>query len=109
MVQKLIRDKVPDIISENGEWASLRVLSDGEFERALRHKLAEEAFEVIEALSHKDIVAELADVLEAVDALCKVHGISRGALRLEQSIRREKRGGYADRFFLEGTHPKAQR
>ena len=46
---KLVRDKIPEIIEENDEYSLTRTLNDKEYEKALYDKLLEEANEVINA------------------------------------------------------------
>ena len=46
---KLVRDKIPEIIEENDEYSLTRILNDKEYEKALYDKLLEEANEVINA------------------------------------------------------------
>ena len=46
---KLVRDKIPEIIEENGEYSLTKTLNDKEYEKALYDKLLEEANEVINA------------------------------------------------------------
>ena len=44
---KLVRDKIPEIIKNNGGEPTCRILSDGEFKSELEKKLFEEYNEVI--------------------------------------------------------------
>lgn len=39
---KLVRDKIPEIISDNGEKPIVRILNDTEYKEALEKKLYEE-------------------------------------------------------------------
>ena len=62
---KLVRDKIPQIIEEKGGKAEIRILSDEEYRTFLEAKLDEEVAEY-----HRDQCAEeLADILEVVYAL----------------------------------------
>lgn len=47
--QKLVRDKIPEIIKNNNETPITRILSDEEYKKELEKKLLEEYQEVIEA------------------------------------------------------------
>lgn len=51
---KLVRDKIPLIIQNNGERPFTRILSDAEYEKALFDKLFEECNEVVNAESKED-------------------------------------------------------
>lgn len=89
---KLVRDKIPDIIRNCGHQCEIFVLNDNEYIEALRQKLVEEAGEV--AISHKDELAEeLADVMEVIDALMTAAGIEPEKVREIQRKKRSARGG----------------
>ena len=77
---KLIRDKIPEMIEQNGGTAVIRQLSQEEFVRFLEMKLDEEAGEY-----HRDKTPEeLADILEVVFALAEAKGCSREELMENQ-------------------------
>lgn len=97
--KKLVRDKIPEIIKNNGEEPICRVLDDEEYLKELNIKLLEEANEFIEAGN----VEELADIMEVVEALAKVHNINFDDVRKEQKVKREKRGAFESKIYLEGV------
>lgn len=96
---KLVRDKIPEIIAESGGKANIRTLPDEEYLRVLEAKLDEEVAEF-----HQDkSVEELADILEVVYALAATAGCS-----LEQLVdvfqkKHEARGGFEKRYFRVST------
>lgn len=99
---KLVRDKIPEIIHQRGQKATTRILDTDEYKLALIQKLQEEVDEYIADASD---VRELADILEVVYTLASVNGVSvnqLAALRLEK---RQKRGGFENRVFLIETQP----
>lgn len=96
---KLIRDKIPEIIKANGDQCEVRVMGEEEFERELRRKLAEEASELMET-SREDLVNEMADVLELLKAITDFYGIEFQQVEQEQARKKEKRGGFRKRLFL---------
>ena len=63
---KLVRDRIPDIIRQSGSECATETFSPDEFRRALRDKLVEEAREAANA-SDDDLLIELADVEEHFD------------------------------------------
>ena len=67
---KLVRDRIPEIIRHNGQHPTTAQLDEAAFHRHLRMKLLEE---VNEFLADEDI-GELADVLEVVEALLRERG-----------------------------------
>ena len=96
---KLVRDRIPEIIRESGTECEFVILSEAEYRQALLQKLIEEAGEAAEA-HEDDLVAELADLYEVIDAVMASFGISGDQLFAEQMKRREARGGFAQKIML---------
>ena len=93
---KLVRDKIPGIIRDQGEIPNVRILDPEEFKIHLERKLDEEVAEF-----HRDKdPGELADVLEVVFALADAMGCSREELMKLYQQKRDARGGFQDRIFL---------
>lgn len=91
---KLVRDKIPSNILESGEIVSETYLTGEFLLRALREKLVEEAFEVLDANDQESIVAELADLNEVIDGVLNHIGVSRKELHQKQAQKRAKAGGF---------------
>lgn len=97
---KLVRDRIPEIIQAEGHRAVTRVLDEESYRVALLEKLAEEAHEARQA-SAEQLAAELADVLEVLQALAEAHGLSWNHI-LEIAARKcTERGAFDNRIFLE--------
>ena len=94
---KLIRDKMPEIIEANGQTALIQTLSKDEYLQALKMKLMEE----VQEFDKSEALEELADVLEVVHALAKHLGSDSTNLDKLQAAKRAKRGGFGKRLFLE--------
>ena len=99
---KLVRDRIPEIIRAAGQDCATRVLTDTEYVPALLAKALEEVRELAEAAPAERIV-ELGDVREVLDALMAAWGIDEGEVARIQAERREERGGFGARIFLEWT------
>lgn len=97
--QKLVRDRIPEIIRQHNKTCETVTLSEAEYRQALRQKLIEEATEAAEA-TEAELVTELADLYEVIDALMQVYQISPQAAIAEQKRRREERGGFDRRIQL---------
>ena len=67
---KLVRDNIPKIISNNDETPVTRILSNDEYKKSLEEKLFEEYKEVIEATGD-DRLEELADLVEVAKSLAE--------------------------------------
>ena len=96
---KLVRDKIPEIIEADNEHYELRVMEEDEFKRELKKKLIEESKEIVET-KKEDLVKELADVLEIVKSIAESEDISFELVEEKQKARKEKRGGFQKKLFL---------
>lgn len=104
---KLVRDRIPDIIAAKGERAETRILPDDEYAAALKEKLAEEAQEVARATAREDVTRELADVLEVVRAIATVHGIPPTEIEAVRRERARTRGAFRRKILLVATEGEA--
>ena len=97
---KLVRDKIPDVIKKAGKNYRIRTLNDKEYITELKKKLGEEVEEYLNAKDDAEAVEELADVLELIHALAQIHN---STIEKVEAIRKEKankRGGFQDKVFL---------
>ena len=93
---KLIRDRIPEIIASKGGSAEIRILSAEEYPVYLEAKLDEEVGEF-----HRDHTAEeLADILEVVYALAAEMGVSREELLDIYQKKHDARGGFEKHLLL---------
>lgn len=94
---KLVRDKIPEIIKADGQNPITHVANKKEYKQKLLEKLQEEVEEFLKDQNPE----ELADILEVIDAICEFENISFGEL---QKIKQQKvvdRGGFKKRIILE--------
>jgi predicted house-cleaning noncanonical NTP pyrophosphatase (MazG superfamily) len=101
---KLVRDRIPDIVRAEGRSAVTRVLNEQEYRHALVAKLVEEADEASRASPH-ELPAELADVFEVLRALVDASGMNWDELVRLADEKRERRGGFAGRIYLDYVEP----
>lgn len=94
---KLVRDRIPDIISSKGEMYRIHTADDTEYERMLFEKLREETEELI----CDKTIDEVADVLEVIDAIASFKGFSRESVDRAKQKKYEERGGFSKRIILE--------
>lgn len=73
--KKLIRNKLPAKMAEEGVVVHSKILNKQEFCLQLKNKLLEEVEEVLEADEVDDITIELADVLEVLHSIAKIYHI----------------------------------
>ena len=104
---KLVRDHIPEIIRQAGCECEVVVMSEEEYRQALGKKLVEEAQEAAVA-DAQDLVKELADLSEVIDAVLSVYRIDRELVLREQERRRVERGGFSDRLKLLWTSVESE-
>lgn len=96
---KLVRDRIPELIQKSGYQFDTTTLSETEYRQALRDKLIEEAHEVAQA-TDRHLVTELADLLEVVEALMESYGIDDERILLERDQKRAEKGGFERKIKL---------
>lgn len=97
---KLIRDRIPEITKADGWISETRVLNKKEYILELRKKILEEAKELKEGSGHKNLIEELVDIQEIIDAILESKNIKFSDFRKVQTLKRQKRGGFKKRLFL---------
>lgn len=97
---KLVRDKIPNIIKGKGETPVVKTLDESEYKMELEKKLYEEYKEVIEATGDER-VEELADMLEVIRALANLENKHLNDVIAIADKKNEKRGAFEEKIFLE--------
>ena len=97
---KLIRDKIPEIIAADDAEAVVRTLEPEEYKRALLEKLVEEAQELLESGGSLDERVDVEEVLRALDEVYSIDKPSLEAARLHKAL---ARGAFTKRLYLEKT------
>jgi len=96
---KLVRDRIPEIIRNDGKNPIIEILTNEEYLIELDKKLNEE---VAEYQADKSI-EEMADILEVLFSICEARGYSVEELLHVKEIKREKRGGFKDKIYWIGN------
>lgn len=93
---KLVRDRIPEIIEASGKKCSIEVLSNEEYLKMVDAKMDEELAEY-----HKDQnIEELADLLEVIYAATQARGYSLDELEAVRAKKAEKRGAFREKILL---------
>lgn len=97
---KLVRDKIPEIIKNNGAKAvNTRILNDKEYLDSLNTKLVEE---LNEYLSSGEI-EELADLEEVLRAILDAKKVTYSEFEKIRQNKVNKRGAFKSKIFLESV------
>ncbi len=97
---KLIRDRILEIIKTDGEKPYSRVLNKNEYLKEIKKKIAEEAKELVKAEGKKEIINEIVDIQELIDVIISELGLTKSQIKKKQKIKNKKRGGFKKRLFL---------
>ena len=96
---KLVRDKIPEIISADGKTANTTKIEGLELKQALIKKLTEEGEEFLESLDSE----EIADLMEILHGLMEAEGVSYEEVERIRLEKKAKRGGFSKGIFLQSV------
>lgn len=102
MKEKLVRDKVPELIRENGGNPKVRVAGPDELDVLLREKIVEEAKEFL----FSGDTEELVDIQEAIDALLRLRKADPAFIELQRHTKLLARGGFTEGYVLTSEDDK---
>ncbi|WP_138206946.1 nucleoside triphosphate pyrophosphohydrolase [Haloimpatiens lingqiaonensis] len=97
---KLVRDKIPQIIKDSGKTCHIHIADSKEALSLLEKKLDEE---VLEFHADKNL-EELADIMEVIFSLSKNLGYSEKDLLDKCYHKRSERGGFDENIILEKVY-----
>lgn len=98
---KLVRDRIPEIIKSNKGEPFIRILSDEEYKQELEKKLLEEYNEVLQTKTREERIEELSDMLEIIKALAVLEQSSLEEVIEVSNQKALKRGGFEQKIYLE--------
>lgn len=94
---KLVRDKITDIIEADGRKAKYRILDNNEYRQELNSKLQEEVKEYLD----DNNVEELADIVEVIYGILNSMGVTIDEFEKVRIKKQEERGAFNKRIYLE--------
>lgn len=97
---KLVRERIPFIITSQGKECRTRTLNPEEYVAELKVKLNEESEEYFKSNNDQEALEELADMLEVIRALAETHGSNWAELENIRAYKAEARGGFQERVYL---------
>lgn len=98
---KLVRDGIPAIIESDGHRAVLHIVQEADRDEVILDKVQEELAELRAAQTPQDILAERADIEEALQTYDARHGLTAEAIEKARALKFARRGGFGQFVFLE--------
>ena len=102
-MKKLVRDNIPDIIKAKWENCDFYIASDIEYSIELLKKLVEESIEVKESRNKKELVEEIADVLEVINSICENNSISMNDVELIRLSKKKNKWWFSKKIIFKYT------
>jgi len=93
---KLVRDKIPQEIEEQGKKCSYHRLEEEAYQQELDKKLLEEVNEW--TADHN--IEEMADIIEVIEAIQKSHQLEKEKIERVRLKKKDKKGGFEEKFYL---------
>ncbi len=94
---KLIRDKIPEIIKNTGKDPTIHIASESEYWESLKEKLKEEVMEFDKESNEE----EFADILEVLEAIKDFKKFSQKDIEDIKKKKAEKRGKFKKKLILD--------
>ncbi|MFA7708210.1 MAG: nucleoside triphosphate pyrophosphohydrolase, partial [Candidatus Pacearchaeota archaeon] len=99
MSEKLVRDKIPEIIKKNNSIPKIHIADDKEYYQKLKEKLKEEVNEFIK----EDTKEEFVDILEVMYAISDFKQFNKKEINKIRERKGKERGRCEKKIILEKT------
>lgn len=94
---KLIRDKIPEIIKSKGKTSTTHIASDEEYWKSLKEKLKEEVIEFDKDSNEE----EFADVLEVLEAIKEFKNFNQDNIEHIKEKKAKEKGKFKEKIILD--------
>lgn len=99
-LNKLVRDKIPSLVTKDGGSYSLQLLSPLEHQTEITKKLFEEIKEYSEATDQQKSLDELVDIVELAYVAAKLHGVTQQQFEELRLQKKDLKGGFQKGIYL---------
>ena len=101
--EKLVRDRIPDLMADEHSTLIVETLDHKAHICALKKKLKEEADEVAQAATREEVIEEIADLKEVIDALILKMAIDRHEIEEIKRKKNLRNGGFDRGLYLKAV------
>ena len=100
-LEKLIRHELLIKLLHNEVNCKIKTLSAIDYKNELFSKLTEEVDEIKQTANIKELIEEIADVLEVIDAICIAHDINFKDVKKQKKAKFKDKGTFTINSFVE--------
>lgn len=97
---KLVRGKIPQIIQNEGKVVYTCTLDGENYRKMLKTKLVEESRELSKAKTKEEMINELADIHEVLEAIYEVFDVQEIDVDLAKHKKTQERGDFKSGTYL---------
>lgn len=97
---KLVRDKIPQIIQNEGKTVYSCTLDGENLRKMLKTKLIEESREVSKATTKEEMINELADISEIIETIYEIFDIEEIDVDLAKNKKMKESGSFKSGTYL---------
>lgn len=94
---RLVRDKIPELMLKEHELPTTRILSDEEYIEELNKKLEEE----VKVYLENENIEEMVDILEVIRAILEFKGSTYEEVEEKRIKKAKKKGIFKEKIYLE--------
>ncbi len=94
---KLVRDKIPEVIESSGKFFSSHIAEELEY----KEELFKKAYEELEEFRETPCAEEMADIFEVLEGLIKAYNIEMNDIFDIKEEKARERGAFDERIILE--------
>ncbi len=100
MIEKLVRDKIPEIIKSKWEECEYYIANKEQYFSFLLKKVVEESGEILSSNNENELKEEIADLLEVIDAILKEKNIDIYEIKKLQEKKKKLKGWFNKKIIL---------
>jgi predicted house-cleaning noncanonical NTP pyrophosphatase (MazG superfamily) len=98
---KLVRDKIPEIIQKEGKNCTTKTLSNKEYKVELKRKLVEESTELLKTKTNEEMLEELADIYEVIEAILFEEKFDIKDIQEKRVCKNMQKGAFETKTYLQ--------
>jgi len=99
-ISKLVRDKIPNFIDKEKVNFQVKKLDINAYKQALKEKLLEESQEVFSSENNQQLMEEIADVYEVIEAIESAYQLDKNTIQKIKAKKADHKGKFVQKLLL---------